>query len=141
MAYNTNTAGNELKNTNMVPTLNRWLVMTALFLLICMGQFTYGQTPQTITNFAPATPTTFSVGKTIALTATGGGSGNAIVFTSATTSVCTVAGSTATVLSVGTCTLRADQAGNATFSAAPQVSRNVVVNKGSQTITDRKRHV
>jgi alpha-tubulin suppressor-like RCC1 family protein len=97
--------------------------------------YTNAQTPQTITNFAPVTPTTFSIGKTIALTATGGGSGNAVIFSSATTSVCTVIGATATVLSVGTCTLRANQAGNATFSAAPQVSQNVIVNKGSQTIT------
>lgn len=103
--------------------------------LIGLAGHANAQTPQTITNFAPVTPTTFSVGKTIALTATGGGSGNAVVFSSATTSICTVAGATATVLSVGTCTLRANQTGNATFSAAPQVSRNVVVNKGSQTIT------
>jgi alpha-tubulin suppressor-like RCC1 family protein len=91
-------------------------------------------TAQTITGFAPATPVLFS-GGTFTLSATGGASGNPVVFTSGTTAICTVSGSTVTKVTVGTCTLSANQAGNATYSAAPQVSKNVVINKGTQTIT------
>ena len=92
-------------------------------------------TAQTITSFAPVTPILFSTGGTFALTATGGGSGNPVVFASATASICTVAGSTVTKVAVGTCNLTANQAGNATFSAAAQVSKSVVISKGTQTIT------
>jgi RHS repeat-associated protein len=91
-------------------------------------------TAQTITGFAPATPVLFS-GGTFTLSATGGASGNPVVFSSGTTTICTVSGSIVTKVAVGTCTLRANQAGNATYSAAPQVSKNVVINKGTQTIT------
>ena len=76
-------------------------------------------TPQTITGFAPATPISYSPGGTFALTATGGGSGNPVTFASTTTSVCTVSGTTATIVAVGTCTLTA----------------NVVINKAGQTIS------
>jgi|GEM_PF-1610345 len=91
-------------------------------------------TAQTITGFAPATPVLFS-GGTFALTATGGGSGNPVVFASTTAGICTVSGSTVSKVALGTCTLTANQAGNATFSAAPQVTKSVVINKGTQTIT------
>ncbi len=110
----------------------RLLVLSAVSLVASPAA---ALTTQTITGFSPATPTTYSTGKTIALSATGGGSGNPVVFTSTTSSVCTVSGNIATVLKVGTCTLRANQAGNSTYSAAPQVTKSVVVNKGSQTIT------
>jgi RHS repeat-associated protein len=105
---------------------------------LCLASFSplpaSALTAQTITGFAPATPVLFS-GGTIALTATGGGSGNPVVFASTTTSICTVSGSTVTKVALGTCTLTANQAGNATFSAAPQVTKSVVINKGTQTIT------
>jgi alpha-tubulin suppressor-like RCC1 family protein len=124
-----------LNKINRYTKLNLWLLPVALILLLGIANAVHAQTAQTITNFSPTTPIVFSTGRTIALTATGGGSGNPVTFTSATTSICTVSGVTATVLSVGTCTLNANQAGNASFSAAPQVARSVVVNKGSQTIT------
>ncbi len=129
------TIGDTLKNSNMGKQPSNWARFVMTMACIAFAGLAYAQTPQTITGFAPVSPIIYSNGKTIALTAMGGGSGKPIVFTSATTSVCTVAGTTATVLTVDTCTLRANQAGNATFSAAPQFSRNVVVNKGSQTNT------
>jgi len=91
-------------------------------------------TAQTITGFAPATPVTYSPGASFALSATGGGSGNPVVFASTTASVCSVSGTLASILGAGTCTLTANQAGNATYSAAKQVSKSVVVNKALQTI-------
>lgn len=91
--------------------------------------------PQAITGFAPATPISYSIGRTFTLSATGGASGNPVVFASATAGVCTVAGSTVSVLGAGTCTLTANQAGNAIYAAAPQVTANVLVTPGIQTIS------
>ncbi len=61
------------------------------------------------------------------LGATGGGSGNPVVFSSTTTTVCTVAGATVTLVATGTCTVRADQAGNAGFAVAPSVPQSFQV--------------
>jgi uncharacterized protein (TIGR03437 family) len=58
-----------------------------------------------------------------------------VSFTSQTTSVCTVSGSTVTLVAVGTCTIQATQPGNATYAAATPVIRNFQVTKASQTIT------
>jgi alpha-tubulin suppressor-like RCC1 family protein len=106
----------------------------SLWLTVLAASTASALTAQTITGFAPATPVLFS-GGTFTLSATGGASGNPVVFTSGTTSICTVSGSTVTKVAVGTCTLNANQAGNATYSAAAQVNKNVVINKGTQTIT------
>ena len=51
-------------------------------------------------------------------------SGLSVTFTSATPSVCTVAGSTVTLVTGGTCTINADQAGNGSYNAAPQVQQS-----------------
>ena len=78
-----------------------------------------------------------AVGGTNALTATGGGSGNPVTFTSQTAGVCTTGGtdgSTVTGLTAGTCTIAADQVGNANYGAAPQVIQPITVEKGTQTI-------
>jgi hypothetical protein len=57
----------------------------------------------------------------------------AVTFASTTTSVCTVSGSTATLVAVGTCTIQATQAGNATYAAAAPVSQSFQVTQPSQT--------
>ena len=57
------------------------------------------------------------VGTTYAVAATGGDSGNAVVFGSTTPTVCTVSGSTVTFRAAGTCTVTANQAGNADYDA------------------------
>lgn len=62
-------------------------------------------------------------------------SGLAVAFTSATTTICTVSGTTMTLKAVGTCTINANQAGNANYLAATQVARSFTVSKGNQTIT------
>ncbi|MFN8985745.1 MAG: hypothetical protein ACK5VR_05480, partial [Burkholderiales bacterium] len=90
---------------------------------------------QTITGFSPATPITYQPNGTFTLSATGGASGNPVTFASTTPTICTVSGTTATIVSAGTCILTANQAGSATYSAAPQVSATVVINKASQTIS------
>jgi hypothetical protein len=62
-------------------------------------------------------------------------SGLAVTFTSSTPLVCEVSGTTVTVLHAGTCTIDADQAGNADWNAAPQVSQSFTVDQGAQSIT------
>jgi hypothetical protein len=90
-------------------------------------------TPQAITFTAPASPVTFGVAP-ITLNATGGASGNPVVF-SVLSGSGSIAGSTLTITGAGTVVVAANQAGNATYSAAPQVTRSIVVNQASQTIT------
>jgi hypothetical protein len=74
-------------------------------------------------------------GSTYTVTATGGASGNAVTFSSATTSVCTLSGSVVSFVGAGTCTINADQAGNADYLAAAQVQQSFAVTKNAQTIT------
>ena len=85
-----------------------------------------GLASQTITFGANPGPVLFAAGTfTVSATAT---SGLAVTFSSTTSGVCTVAGSTVTIVTIGTCTVAADQAGNGTYSAAPQVTQNITVN-------------
>ncbi len=76
---------------------------------------------------------TITVGGTATLSATGGDSGNAVMFNSTTPSICTVSGSTITGKAVGTCTIAADQVGSATFNAAPRITTKVSVNPAAKT--------
>jgi hypothetical protein len=57
-----------------------------------------------------------------------------VLFTSSTPFVCTVTGSTVSLIGAGTCTIDADQAGDRAYKAAPQARQSFVVDKGSQTI-------
>ena len=61
-------------------------------------------------------------------------SGLPISFSSSTASVCSIAGSTVTILGAGLCTITAGQAGDANFNAAPPVARSFTVRKADQTI-------
>ena len=91
-----------------------------------------GKTDQTITvtTHAPASAV-FNTSFTVA--ATGGGSGNAVTFSSAGS--CTNVGATFTMTSgTGTCTVKYDQAGDANYNAAPQVTETVNAQKADQTI-------
>ena len=82
-----------------------------------------------------ASPPILTFGGTAFVSATGGGSGNAVTFASNTPSICTVSGSMVTAVALGTCTVAANQAGNANYVAAPQVTQNIIIGKASQTIT------
>lgn len=70
----------------------------------------------------------------VTLTATAS-SGLQVSYTSETPSVCTVAGSSVTLVSVGTCTIDADQAGNGSWAAAPQVVRSFAIRETVFTVT------
>jgi hypothetical protein len=95
--------------------------------------FVVGKGDQTIT-FPNPGPVTYSSGGTFALGATASSS-LAVSYTSATTGVCTVAGGTVTIVTAGTCTIKADQSGNTNYNAAPQVSDDITISKAGQTIT------
>uniref|UniRef100_A0A1A7GEI0 Filamentous haemagglutinin outer membrane protein n=1 Tax=biofilter metagenome TaxID=1070537 RepID=A0A1A7GEI0_9ZZZZ len=68
-------------------------------------------------------------GSPYAVTATGGGSNNPVVFSidSSASAVCSIAGSNVTFLAPGTCVINANQAGNDEYSAAPQVQQTFQV--------------
>jgi hypothetical protein len=98
-----------------------------------------GSDPTTITELTPQTITfgflfnvTFGV-TPFAMSATAS-SGLAVSFVSTTTSVCTVSGSTVTIVAPGTCSITASQAGNANYAAATSVTQTFTVQM-SQTIT------
>ena len=78
---------------------------------------------------------TITVGSTGVINATGGASGNAVIFSTTTPTVCTVASSTVTGVSVGNCVIAANQPGNAIFSAAPQATQTIAVNAGAQSVS------
>jgi hypothetical protein len=87
---------------------------------------------QTIAFTAPTSPVTYGVSP-IALSATAS-SGLAVAF-SVSSGPCTVSGSTLTVTGAGTCVVAANQAGNADYSAAAQVTQSVTVNAAVLTVT------
>ena len=87
---------------------------------------------QTIT-FAPLATASLTASP-LTLTATSS-SGLTVGFTSATTGVCTVSGSTLTLLTPGTCTINADQAGDANFNAASQIQRSFAVTPAALAVT------
>lgn len=94
--------------------------------------------PQTITFGPNPGPRTFVATSAFSVSATGGASGNPVVFTSLTASVCSLAvpgGSLAFVISAGTCVIAANQAGNSSYTAAPQVTQDIIIIKGPQTIS------
>ena len=108
------------------------------------GNASYAAAPQVTQSFAVAqvaqtitfgAAPTLSVGGTGTVTATGGASGNPVTFSSLTTGVCTISGSTVTGVAAGTCTIAANQAGNANYAAAAQVTQNITLGAASQTIS------
>ena len=86
---------------------------------------------QTISFTAPVSPVTYGVAP-ITLNATGGASGNAVSFSvlSGPGSV-NGNGNMLTITGVGTVVVAANQAGNANYAPAAQVTRSIVVNPAS----------
>jgi hypothetical protein len=93
-------------------------------------------TPQSI-SFTP--PSSGVVGGSATLSATGGGSGNPVVFSvdsSSGAGVCNVSGTHGTTVhytAVGSCVIDANQAGNASYSPAPQVHGTINVGEATST--------
>jgi Big-like domain-containing protein/VCBS repeat protein/glucodextranase-like protein/putative Ig domain-containing protein len=109
------------------------------------GNAAYAAAPNVSRSFsvAPASPT----GQTISFLPLGNkslgmapftigataSSGLPVTFSSLTTPACTVNGTTVTLAAVGTCTILAAQAGNATYAPAPNVSQGFTVIAAGQT--------
>jgi hypothetical protein len=117
------------------------------------GNTTWGQAPQvqqsftvedddpprsvqaiSFTSTPPSAPTPGSAPYTVAATAS---SGLAVAFSVAPASagVCSLAGATVSFASAGTCVVRANQAGDASYEPAPQVEQSFDVVKAPQTIS------
>jgi hypothetical protein len=89
---------------------------------------------QTITVTPPEPPATAVYNHTFTVVATGGGSTSPVTFGSAGS--CSNTGATFTITSgTGTCTVTLDQAGDANYDPAPQVTRFVAAQPAEQTIT------
>jgi hypothetical protein len=86
---------------------------------------------QTI-KFSPLNEVTFGTAPfTVSATTT---AGLPVTFSSATTPVCTIAGTTVSVVAGGVCTIAANQSGNGTYGAAVAVSRSFLVDPANQII-------
>ncbi|MGA3372636.1 MAG: hypothetical protein ABSC48_12850 [Terracidiphilus sp.] len=94
-----------------------------------------GLSPQAIT-FTDSLPASanYSAGLAYTLSATGGGSGNPVVF-SLVSGPATLAGSALTITGAGTVVVAANQAGNATYAAAPEATQSITIKTASQTIS------
>ncbi|HEX3931853.1 MAG TPA: sigma-70 family RNA polymerase sigma factor [Nocardioides sp.] len=97
-------------------------------------QLAVGQGSQAIT-FTSTPPASPSFKDTYVLSATGGRSGNPVTFTSTTTGVCALSGSTVTFLHAGSCVVNADQSGSDDYVAAPQAAQTIAVPKAAQQVS------
>ena len=94
---------------------------------VVTNSFTVAAAPlltQTISFTSPGNQTLGTAPAALTATAT---SGLAVVFASTTQAVCTVSGSTLTLVAVGSCAVAASQAGNSTYAGAPMVTQTFSV--------------
>jgi hypothetical protein len=87
-----------------------------------IGMLTIQPLKQAI-SFTSTPPDPALIGDSYMVSATGGGSGNPVVFSSLTPDVCSVIGSTVSLSAAATCTIAADQAGNTFYAAAAQTTQ------------------
>lgn len=128
---NASVAKNFVSSDYISPVLTTDQVLNARIGNADAGAYEYG-TAQTISFGALAAK---SYGNApYAISATGGGSGNPVTFTSSDASVATVSGTTVTVVGVGSCTIYANQAGVDPYAAAPQVGQTLTVNAKPLTV-------
>jgi hypothetical protein len=97
---------------------------------------TVARAAQTISFTSAAPPGAAVAGATYSVAATAT-SGLPVAFTidASAGAVCSIAGSTVSFTAAGTCVVNANQAGGASYLAAPQVQQSFTVAKGSQTVS------
>ena len=103
-----------------------------------VGRFTYTTRPEPAQSISFAAPASGIAGGSAVLSATGGGSGNPVVFSvdpSSGPGVCTVSGTTVSYTGAGNCVVDANQSGNSRYASAPQVQRMIMVNPIPQSIS------
>jgi hypothetical protein len=96
--------------------------------------FMYAARPKQTQSISFTAPASGMAGGSAHLSATGGGSGNPVVF-SGGSRACTVSGTSVTFIAAGSCVIDANQAGNAQYTAAPQVQRTITVKLIPQSIS------
>ena len=83
-----------------------------------------------VITFTSSVPSSLTVGGTYTVSATGGASGNPVTFSidaASTKGACTITGSKVSFTGEGTCVVDANQAGDASYSAAPQVHESFTI--------------
>ncbi|WP_193392740.1 fibronectin type III domain-containing protein, partial [Legionella santicrucis] len=98
---------------------------------------TVNKADQTITFTSTPSPNA-TIGGTYTVTATGGASGNPVVFSidaGSTSGACNITGNLVSFTGAGSCIVDANQAGNSNYNAATQAQQIITVNKIDQTIT------
>ena len=100
------------------------------------------KSPQTVT-FTSGAPSGATVGGPTYTASATASSGLPVSLTidSSTSSVCSIATSVVTFLAVGTCTIDANQAGDGSFLAAPQMQQSFAVGAASATSTSTSTQV
>ena len=93
---------------------------------------TLAKSSQTITFNALSSATYGDASFNLSATAS---SGLDVTFSSLNPDVATVSGSSVTIVGAGTATIRASQAGNSNYNAAPNIDRQLVVNKATPSAT------
>jgi hypothetical protein len=98
--------------------------------------FAVGQGDQSI-SFTSAAPTDAVVAGATYTPSAAASSGLPVTLTidAASASVCSISAGAVSFQHAGTCTIDANQAGDANYHAAPQVQQNVTVGKGSQVLS------
>lgn len=99
--------------------------------------FTVNGEPQTIT-FNPIGAQLYFYGLTVPVSATTTATGLAVTFTvdpNTASGVCTVSGTTVSVLATGTCIIDANQAGTSAYAAATQVSQSFTITNTAPVIS------
>ena len=108
-----------------------FIITASVGTLSATFNITSRQAPQTITF---ATPAAQVYGASLTLDASAS-SGLPVTYTSETITICTVSGTTATMIHVGTCRIQATQSGNTEYMAAPPVTVSFAVDKAPLTVT------
>lgn len=85
--------------------------------------------------FTSATPTLASVGGSHTITATGGGSGNPVTFSTMTPACTVTSGGQVAFTHAGECVISADQAGDGAYTAASTATQTVEIGQAAQAIT------
>lgn len=86
-----------------------------------MRTFEIGRGAQTLA-FTSTAPTATAKGATYTPTVRAGGSSAAVVIATTTPTICSAAGGTVSFLAAGSCVVTADQAGDVSHDAAPQIT-------------------
>ncbi len=97
---------------------------------------TFTPDSQTVTFTSPAPTHAVVSGARYTPTATGGASGSPVIFTidgTSTAGACSIASGVVSFTGVGTCVVDANQAGNANYTAAPQVQQRIAVGRVTTT--------